>query len=281
MKRDIRKEKLHEFVLYRLCCEVVNSNIGSLSGVSSFDAMYCLKKVAEAIDIVRTYPSMAKQCMLAFGGKLYQTLYRDNERADDAQLRRCTLVIGNILAIVLTCKQDSHIMPWITSLSKGLQDYGDVMSVTHRMLDEIDDVLIDDVVTWVIEFWESNDSLLDDEGELIIPGIANIDFDSYPTKMLTFISGKTKTERITILKEMIADLEDEVAKVKRKGMKTDNSTLLSVISDYYDNRKIIEMFSADVYKTFFAPVINLTAKGSYYKFVKMVENKYPRLKKSK
>lgn len=281
MKRDTRREKLHDFVLYRLCNEVVNNNIGSLSGVSTFDALYCAKKVAEAIDSVHTCPTMAGQSMQAFGGKLYQALRRDNERSDEAQLRRCTLVIGNILAMVLTCKQDTLLMPWITSLSKGLQEYGDVMSATQRMLAEVDDALIDDVVAWVTNFWESNDSLLDDEGELVIPGTAKLDFDSYPREMLAFLSGKTKAERIAVLKEIIADIEDEVSKIKRRGMKPDNSTLLSVISDYYESRQIIEVFSCEVYKEFFAPVVNLTSKGSYYKFVELLENKYPRLKKGK
>lgn len=281
MRKDIRREKLHEFVLYRLCNEVVNCNIRSLSSVSTFEAFYCLEKVAEAIDDVHTCPTMAGQSMLAFGGKLYQTLLRDNERADEPQLRHCTLVIGNILAMVLTCKQDTQLMPWITSLSKGLQEYGDVVSVTHRMLEEIDDDLIEEVVTWVSDFWESNDSLLDDDGELVIPGTANLDFDHYPREMFSFLSGKTKAERIAVLKEIIADIEDEVSKVKRRGMKPDNSTLLSVISDYYESRQIIEVFSCEVYKEFFAPVVNLTSKGSYYKFVEMLESKYPRLKKGK
>lgn len=281
MRKDIRREKLHEFALYRLCNEVVCNNIGSLSGVSSFEALYCAKKVAEAIDSVHTCPATAQQSMLAFGGKLYQALRRENERTEEPQLRRCTLVIGNILAMVLTCKQDTQLMPWITSLSKGLQEYGDVMSVTRRMLEETDDALIEDVVAWITDFWESSDSLLDDEGELVIPGTATLDFDSYPREMFTFLSGTTQAERIALLKEIVAEIEDEVSKVKRRGMKPDNSTLMSVISDYYENRQIISMFSYDVYKEFFAPIVNLTAKGSYYNFKDMMEDRYPRLKKSK
>lgn len=110
-----------------------------------------------------------------------------------------------------------------------------------------------------------------------MPSIALCEFESYPSQMFDFVAGQSIEVKKQTLKGIVDDLKEEVAKVVNRKEKPGNDTLVSVLKPYYTNHDLTLIPSRKVYTAFFAPIINLTAKGSYDNFKIKISEKFPRL----
>lgn len=110
-----------------------------------------------------------------------------------------------------------------------------------------------------------------------MPSIALCEFENIPSQLFDFVAGKDINSRKLQLKDIIDDLKDEVTKVINRKEKPGNDTLVSVLKNYYTNHELTFIPSRKAYTTFFAPVINLTAKGSFDNFRTKMNEKFPRL----
>lgn len=110
-----------------------------------------------------------------------------------------------------------------------------------------------------------------------MPSIAFCEFENLPSQLFDFVNGNNISTRKQKLKDVIDDLKDEVAKVINRKEKPGNDTLVSVLRNHYANHDLILIPSRKAYTTFFAPVINLTAKGSFDNFRTKINEKFPRL----
>ena len=95
--------------------------------------------------------------------------------------------------------------------------------------------------------------------------------------MFDFVAGNDINTRKQKLKDIGDDLKDEVAKVIKRKEKPGNDTLVSVLKNYYTNHDLTLIPSRKVYTAFFAPIVNLTAKGSFDNFRTKIKEKFPRL----
>lgn len=110
-----------------------------------------------------------------------------------------------------------------------------------------------------------------------MPSIALSEFENLPSQLFDFVAGKDINAKKQKLKDVIDDLKDEVTKVIKRSEKPGNDTLVSVLRNYYTNHDLTLIPSRKTYTTFFAPVINLTAKGSFDNFRTKIKEKFPRL----
>lgn len=111
-----------------------------------------------------------------------------------------------------------------------------------------------------------------------MPSIAFCDFEGLPAKLFEFVEGKDINAKKQKLKDITDELKDEVAKVIKRNEKPGNDTLVSVLKNYYTKYELTLIPSRKAYKTFFAPIIKLTAKGSFDTFRTKIKEKFPRLK---
>ncbi|MBR6198025.1 MAG: hypothetical protein IKQ72_10550 [Bacteroidaceae bacterium] len=110
-----------------------------------------------------------------------------------------------------------------------------------------------------------------------MPSIALCEFENYPSQMFDFVAGNDINTKKQKLKDIIDDLKDEVAKLIKCKEKPGNDTLISVLKNYYSKHELTLIPSRKVYSTFFAPIINLTAKGSFDNFKTKIKEIFPRL----
>lgn len=104
-----------------------------------------------------------------------------------------------------------------------------------------------------------------------MPSIALCEFENLPSQMFDFIAGNNLDEKKQALKGILDDLKEEVGKVVKNG-RPGNDTLVSVLKPYYTNHELTLIPSRRVYFALFAPIIGLTARGSYDNFkVKLSE----------
>ena len=111
-----------------------------------------------------------------------------------------------------------------------------------------------------------------------MPPIALCEFESCPSQMFDFVAGQSIEDKKLILKGILEELREEVGKVVKRKEKPGNDTLISVLKPCYANHELILIPSRNVYKEFFAPIINLTANGSYDNFKTKIIGKFPQLK---
>lgn len=123
---------------------------------------------------------------------------------------------------------------------------------------------------------QDNSSLLN-ELPPAMPSIALCEFENLPSQLFDFVAGTDINAKKQKLKDVIDDLKDEVAKVVKRNEKPGNDTLVSVLKNYYTKHDLTFIPSRKAYTTFFAPVINLTAKGSFDNFRAKIKEKFPRL----
>lgn len=110
-----------------------------------------------------------------------------------------------------------------------------------------------------------------------MPSVALNEFDNCPSQMFDFIAGNDVMAKKQTLRGILDELKDEVGKVVKRNEKPGNDTLVSVLKTYYMNHDLTLIPSRKVYVAFFAPIINLTAKGSFDNFRVKMSEKFPRL----
>ena len=110
-----------------------------------------------------------------------------------------------------------------------------------------------------------------------MPSIALCEFENLPSQMFDFVAGNNLDEKKQILKSIIDDIKEEVARVIKRKVKPGNGTLISVLRKYYAQQDLTLIPSQNAYSTFFAPIASLTAKGSYYNFRDNLKKNFPRL----
>ena len=110
-----------------------------------------------------------------------------------------------------------------------------------------------------------------------MPSIALCEFENLPSQLFDFVAGTDINAKKQKLKDVVDDLKDEVAKVIKRNEKPGNDTLVSLLKNYYVNHDLTLIPSRKAYSTFFAPIINLTAKGSFDNFRMKISEKFPRI----
>lgn len=110
-----------------------------------------------------------------------------------------------------------------------------------------------------------------------MPPIALREFESCPSHMFDFVANQSIDDKKVILRGILDELREEVGKVVKRKEKPGNDTLVSVLKPYYTKHELILIPSRNAYKEFFAPIINLTAKGSYDIFKTKIKGKFPQL----
>lgn len=110
-----------------------------------------------------------------------------------------------------------------------------------------------------------------------MPSVGLCEFENYPSNLFDFVAGNDIESRKQTLRNILDELKDEVGKIAKRNEKPGNDALVSVLKTYYMNHDLTLIPSRKVYTTFFAPIINLTAKGSFDNFRIKISEKFPRI----
>lgn len=156
----------------------------------------------------------------------------------------------------------------------------DKKDVLVKLLELMQDGKYDSRLYAIQRHLQENSSIFSDL-PTAMPSIALREFDNYPSQMFDFVAGMDINTRKQKLKEIRDDLKDEVAKVIKGNGKPGNDTLVAVLKNYYTNHDLNLVPSRKVYTEIFAPIINLTAKGSFDNFRMKIKEKFPRLEDMK